>query len=263
MTATKRVSLSLAILAGAIALGASLFGGSSNAIAESNQTSFDATQTEAIGQIVRNYLLENPEVMVEVFAKLEEKQEAEERLAAEAAISANSSALFNDDYSYVYGNPDGDVTIVEFFDYKCPYCKRAVGDIMAAADEDGNVRLVFKEFPILSDESELAAKAAMAAMSQNKYMELHLALMASQGGLSEERIMRIAEDAGLDVDRLRQDMEDPGIDAAIERTQDLARTIGIEGTPAFVIGSQLVPGAVSKERLLEVVEQERTSCTSC
>jgi protein-disulfide isomerase len=259
----KQIRIAIASLASAAALGAALLFGNSSAVAESAQTSFDTTQTEAIGQIVREYLLDNPEVMIEVFAKLEEQQAQQEQLAAQAAIQANQDALFNDDYSYVYGNPDGDITIVEFFDYKCPYCKRAVGDIMEAADEDGNVRLVFKEFPILSEESELAAKAAMAAISQNKYMELHLALMATQGGLDEERIMRVADDAGLDVDRLRQDMQDPGLDAAIERTQDLARAIGIEGTPAFVIGGQLVPGAVSKERLLEVVEQERTSCVSC
>lgn len=263
MLITKRVSKTVAAVACVIALGLTVIGGSSGAIAESAQSSFNATQTEAIGTIVREYLLDNPEIMVEVFAKLEDLQAEQQQLAAENAISANQDALLNDDYSFVYGNPEGDITIVEFFDYKCPYCKRALGDIMAAADEDGNIRVVFKEFPILSDESEMASKAAMAAISQNKYMELHIALMASQGGLDEARIMRIAEDAGLDVDRLRQDMEDPGIDAAIERTQDLARTIGVEGTPAFIIGTQLVPGAVSKERLLEIVEQERTSCVSC
>ena len=259
----KRISAAIATLTSAGIVAVSLLVGSVPAVAENAQDSFDAKQTEAIGQIVREYLLENPAIMVEVFAKLEEQQAAQEQLAAETAIRANKDALFNDDYSYVYGNPDGDVTIVEFFDYKCPYCKRAVGDIMAAADEDGNVRVVFKEFPILSDESTLAAKAAMAAISQNKYMELHIALMATQGGLDEDRIMRVAEDAGLDVARLRRDMQDPGLEAAIERTHDLAREIGIEGTPAFVIGNQLVPGAVSKERLLEVVEQERTSCVSC
>ena len=134
-----------------------------------------------------------------------------------------------------------------------------MADILAAADEDGNIRLVLKDFPILSDESTLAARAALAAISQNKYMELHIALMATQGSLDEARIMRIAEQAGLDVDRLRQDMKDPGIDAAIKRTHDLARLVGIDGTPAFVIGSQLIPGAVSKERLLEIVEEERTA----
>ena len=134
-----------------------------------------------------------------------------------------------------------------------------VEDIIAATDEDGDIRLVLKEFPILSEESTLAARAAMAAISQDKYMELHIALMATQGGLDEARIMRIAEEAGLNVAQLRQDMKEPAIDVAIERNHALARLLGIEGTPAFVIGGQLVPGAISKERLLEIVEEERAA----
>ncbi len=250
-------------LIGSAAIAAMLTLGSTSVTAESSQSEFNADQTKAIGQIVREYLLENPQVMIEVFEKLEEQQAALEKEAAEAAIASNSDSLFNDDYSFVYGNPDGDVTIVEFFDYKCGYCKRAVKDIIAAVEEDGNVRLVYKEFPILSEQSEVAARAAMAAISQNKYMEMHLALMATSGDLDEDRILRIADDAGLDVDRLKQDMKDPGIQAAIDRNHQIAREIGIDGTPAFIIGSQLVPGAVGKARLLEVVEQERTSCVSC
>ncbi|MEQ9520248.1 MAG: DsbA family protein [Parvibaculum sp.] len=252
-----------AALVGLLSLVGSLITGATFAAAEDPQTRFNANDTKAIEQIVRNYLVENPEVMLEVFAKLDEKREAADKAAALAAISENKAGLFEDAYSFVAGNPDGDITIVEFFDYKCPYCKQAVDDILAAADEDGNVRIIYKEFPILSDESTLAAKAAMAAISQNKYMELHRALMETQGPMPEERILRIAEDAGLDVDRLKQDMADPALDDAIERTHTLARQLGIEGTPAFVIGNQLVPGAVSKERLLEVVEEERTACVSC
>ncbi len=246
-------------LAGASALAGSLVLGSTLATAESAQSEFNATQTDAIGQIVREYLLENPEVMIEVFDRLEVQQAAVEKQAAQAAIVANADGLFNDDYSYVYGNPEGDVTIVEFFDYKCGYCKRAVKDILEAVDQDGNVRLVYKEFPILSEQSELAARAAMAAISQNKYMELHIALMATSGDLDEDRILRVADDAGLDTDRLRQDMKDPGIEAAIERNHQMAREIGIDGTPAFIIGNRLVPGAVGKDRLLEVVAEERAS----
>ncbi|MEQ9144573.1 MAG: DsbA family protein [Parvibaculaceae bacterium] len=263
MSSTTRFPRMFAALTGGAVLIASVFATISLAQAEDAQTSFDETQTEAIEQIVRGYLLEHPEIMLDVFAKLDEKRAADEALAARAAIEANKEALFNDDYSFVYGNPDGDITIVEFFDYKCPYCKKAVDDIMAAVEQDGNVRLVYKEFPILSEGSTIAAKAAMAAISQNKYMELHTALMASQGTLDEARILRIAEDAGLDVERLKQDMKDPGLDAAIDRNYELARILGIEGTPAFVIGNQIVPGAVSTARLLEVVEEERSSCVSC
>ncbi len=248
---------------GSAAIVAMLTLGSTAVTAESAQSEFNADQTEAIGQIVREYLLENPQVMIEVFDRLEAQQAAAEKEAAEAAIASNSDGLFNDDYSYVYGNPDGDVTIVEFFDYKCGYCKRAVNDVIAAVEEDGNIRLVYKEFPILSEQSEIAARAAMAAISQNKYMEMHLALMATSGDLDLDRLMRIADDAGLDTDRLAKDMEDPGIQKAIDRNHEIARAIGIEGTPAFIIGSQMVPGAVGKARLLEVVEEERTACVSC
>jgi len=250
-------------LVGVLSVVGSLFVGTTFAVAEDAQPRFNANETKAIEQIVRNYLVENPEIMLEVFAKLEERREAADKAAAMAAIAENKSSLFEDAYSFVAGNPNGDITIVEFFDYKCPYRKRAVDDILDAAEEDGNVRIIYKEFPILSDESKLAAKAAMAAISQNKYMELHRALMATQGALPEERILRIAEEAGLDIDRLKQDMADPALDDAIERTHALARQIGIEGTPAFVIGNQLVPGAVSKDRLLEVVEEERTACVNC
>lgn len=250
-------------LMGAATVAATLVFGSTSVIAESAQSEFNTNQTEAIGQIVREYLLENPQIMIEVFDKLEAQQAAAEKLAAEAAIARNSDGLFNDGYSYVHGNPDGDVTVVEFFDYKCGYCKRAVKDVLAAVEEDPNIRLVYKEFPILSEQSEIAARAAMAAISQNKYMEMHLALMATSGDLDEDRIMRIADDVGLDTDRLKQDMKAPGIQAAIDRNHQIAREIGIEGTPAFIIGSQLVPGAVGKARLLEVVEQERTGCVSC
>lgn len=259
MTVTKRFPPVLSGIVGILSIVGTLVVGSSFAVAESSQSSFNSTQADAIEQIMREYLLENPEFMLEVFAKLDEKRAEEERLNAEGAISANSDELFNDGYSYVYGNPDGDVTVVEFFDYKCPYCKRSVEDVIAATDEDGNIRLVLKDFPILSDESTMAARAALAAISQNKYMELHIALMATQGSLDEARIMRIAEEAGLDVERLRRDMTDPGIDAAIDRTHELARRVGVDGTPAFIIGSQLVPGAISKERLLEIVEEARTA----
>lgn len=252
-----------AALVGMLSFAGSLVAGATFASAESAQSRFNAQETSAIEQIVKNYLIENPEIMLEVFAKLEERREAADKAAAMAAIAENKSGLFDDAYSFVAGNPKGDITIVEFFDYKCPYCKSAVDDILAAAEEDGNVRIIFKEFPILSDESTIAAKAAMAAISQNRYMELHQALMATQGALPEERILRIAEEAGLDIDRLKQDMADPALDEAIDRTHNLARQLGVEGTPAFIIGNQLVPGAVSKSRLLEIVEEERTACVSC
>lgn len=259
MRVTARLSLAAASLISA----ACIWALATSPAARADDASFSGAQEQAIEEIVRNYLLENPTLMLEVFDRLETIRAEEERATSQAAIAANQSLLTNDGYSHVFGNPDGDITIVEFFDYKCPYCKRAVADILAAVSEDGNVRLVLKEFPILSEESELAAKAALAAERQGKYMSLHMALMGTSGSLDRSRILRIAADLDIDTDQLEEDMASAEIEAAIAETHELARQIGVEGTPAFIIGSQLVPGAVSKERLLEVVEEERSGCVSC
>jgi len=185
-------------------------------------------------------------------------------LSAMAVFADNQNLLYNDPTSFVAGNPQGDVTIVEFFDYKCGYCKRAVDSLMKVVEEDGNVRLVLKEFPILGEESVQASLAAIAALSQGeRYLDFHIALLRTRGALDTDKIMQVAREAGLDTKRLKRDMASDEAQAVIDRSYELARQIGIDGTPAFIIADKLVPGALPEARLKELIAEARTDCVSC
>ncbi len=165
--------------------------------------------------------------------------------------------LLNDPASPVGGNPDGDVTLVEFFDYQCPYCKTIFPSIQALLAEDRELRYVFKEIPILGKDSVFAARAALAARRQGKYQEFHKVLMPTRGKLTETRVMRLAEKVGLDVDRLRRDMADRTIGDMIRRNLELADALGIYGTPAFIVGDTQVPGAVEIDTLKTLIARAR------
>jgi len=209
----------------------------------------DTPSKEAIEEIVREYILANPEVIVEAMATLQERERLAQEEAARTAIQDKYEAIAMSPEDPIAGNASGDVVIVEFFDYRCPYCKRVVDPLMKAIEEDGNVKLVFKEFPILGPDSVLAARAALAANLQGKYVDFHRALMGSETRVSEENLFTIAESAGLDVDRLMADMESPEIAEHIGKTYALAESLGIGGTPAFVIGKELVPGAITIDEM--------------
>ncbi len=219
--------------------------------------SFSETETRAIEDIVRDYLLAHPEVLLEAMQRLEEKERLAKVEAQRAAIAANLEALKRDPDSPVIGNPDGDVTLVEFFDYRCPYCRKVTADLMDAVEKDGGIRLVFKEFPILGPDSMVAARAALAAAQQDRYRDFHLALMTVPGQLDEPRILALASDLGLDVDRLREDMGSEGVERQIRANHQLGRALQINGTPAFIVGNEIVPGAVPMQQLLELVRRER------
>ncbi|TGH23696.1 MAG: DsbA family protein [Aphanocapsa feldmannii 277cI] len=210
-----------------------------------------------IERIVREYLLEYPEVIEEAMIGLSEKRELEEQERQRAVIAAHTEALQDHPLSPVSGNVDGDIAVVEFFDYQCPYCKRALGPVTELLETDSQVRVVWKEYPILGPDSRFAARAAMAAERQGHYHEFHVALMSESNRLSEERTIEIATDIGLDIDKLREDMEDPAIESYLDETAQLANVLGIRGTPAFVIGDILVPGAVDTDRMREVIAQVR------
>lgn len=222
---------------------------------------FDADQKTAIEGIVRDYLLANPEILLEMSQALEARQEEARQAAASAAIEGNQAALFDDPLTPDLGNPDGDVAVVEFFDYRCGYCKRVYQPILDAVREDGNVRLLVKELPILGPQSVLAATAALAAREQDGYAAMHGALMTHRGGYDEATIGKLAGAAGLNAERLLADMADPAvqakIEAAIEANQALAGAIGVSGTPAFVVGTTFVPGAISRETLVELIARAR------
>ncbi len=157
------------------------------------------------------------------------------------------------------GNPNGDVTLVEFFDYQCGYCKSVVDRVAGTVAKDKNVRWVFKEFPILGPVSVYASRAALAAHRQDKYQELHLAMMRSRGKLTEQKVLRFAAEAGLDVARLEADMKTPEIATLIERNMALAEALNVRGTPAFVIGDVVVPGAIDAATLNRLIAAARGS----
>jgi protein-disulfide isomerase len=225
-----------------------------SASAQQNET---LTEEGKIEQIIHDYLLAHPEVIIEAVSKYQAQQEKAAAAAQAKALVERREELIHAPDSPVLGNPNGDVTIVEFFDYQCPYCKSTARSVLETVSADGNVRIVFKEFPILGPASDYAARAALAAHKQGKYRELHMALMAFKGKLTEADVMRLATDSGLDAIRLAQDMETSDITESIARNHALAEALGVRGTPAFVIGDQLVPGAMSVDELRQRIAAAR------
>lgn len=220
---------------------------------------FDAKEKAEIEAIIHDYLVENPEVLVKAFDTLERRQQAAEAAQTDAAIEKRHAAIYDNPMDFVAGNPEGDVTIVEFFDYQCGYCKRSFEPLMDFVEKDGNVKLILKEFPILGPGSLEAAKAAIAAKKQGRYLEMHSALYEHKGGLDEQAIMEIAEEIGLDGEKLKADMNDPAIADMVSQQYDLAEALGIDGTPAFIVGGTLYPGAADAARLQQMVDTARGS----
>jgi protein-disulfide isomerase len=212
---------------------------------------------EVIEQVIREYLLRHPEVIVESLRRAQQREREVARAEARAAVLAHRQALSHDPGSPVGGNPAGDVTVVEFFDYRCPHCRRMVPVIKTLLAEDPGVRLVYKELPILGEESVLAARAALAARGQGKYVEAHDRLMAETGPLTRAAVLATLAAIGLDGERLRADMDAPELATLIGRELALAQALGIDGTPAFVIGSELVVGAVDLGTLRDLIGRAR------
>ena len=221
--------------------------------------SFDTGDKAKLGQTIREYLMANPEVIVEAMQEFERKQENQRDAVAEKAIKQYRKELLTDPDSPIAGNAAGDVTIVEFSDYQCPYCKRAHATVKALMAADPKIKLVFKDLPILGEPSRIAAAAALASVKQGKHLELHNALMEFGGKLDRDQIIEIAGKVGLDVALLQKDMEDAKIKEIIGRNAALASALGVRGTPAFVIGDQFVPGAVDTETLKQLVAAARKS----
>ena len=211
----------------------------------------------ALEQAIHDYILAHPEVIAESLQKFQQQQEQAQKQAHAQAVKDLKPKLVNEPASPVLGNPAGDVTVVEFLDYRCPYCKamhQSIADMIAA---DGNVRVVVKEFPILGDDSLFAARAALAAGKQGKYSEMHTALMTFKGKLSAKDIENIALGLALDVAKLKEDMAAPEVDQELQQNYNLAETLGINGTPAFIIGDTLIPGAIKLEDLKAHIAKAR------
>lgn len=235
----------------ALAAGAALL------LAAGPAQALDDAQRKEVEAIVGSYLREHPEVILDAIQALQAKNEAQKVEASRNAIVSNKAKIFDDPASPTMGNPKGDVTLVEFFDYNCGYCKSVQGAVMQMVKDDTKLRFVFKEFPILAESSLTTAKAALAAKAQGKYVEMHNALMSHRGGFTDDVIMKLAQGVGLDTAKLKADMEKPEIAQTIAADKALAESLGIAGTPAFIIGDQLVPGAVPKEELAKLIAAER------
>jgi protein-disulfide isomerase len=228
-------------------------------------SSLSAPQRKEIESIIKEYLLNNPEVLLEAQNALEAKMEKIQGERMAVAIKENAAELFRPSGSPVI-NAKGDVPIIEFFDYNCGYCKKAFTEVAQLLDKDKKVRLILKEFPILSKGSEEASKAALAAKMQGKYWEFHRALLESQGQANEASALKIAEKVGLDVPRLKKDMASAEVKKEIDDTRALATKMGIQGTPHFIVGDRIIPGA--PENLLELLnkhagEVRKEGCKVC
>jgi len=232
------------------------------------EETFSKTQTNELHNIIREYLMDNPEILNEMITKLQSAEREQQDKRAKDAISSNADKLFRNSEDVVVGNPDGNVTMVEFFDYNCGYCKRSVAEVLRLTEEDKDLRIVMKEFPILSEGSTIAARAALASKKQGKYWEFHLAMMAASGGIdSEDKVMAIAGETGLDVAKLKADMvaDAASIEKHITETRELAQQLGINGTPAFIVDQNLFPGAVPYDQLASSVKDVRDAggCKAC
>ena len=219
--------------------------------------STDPAELDPFEQRVREYLLSNPEVIMEALQLLQERQRAAEAENLKRRLAERRAEILHDPAAPVGGNPDGDVTLVEFFDYNCPYCRRVAPSVAELVETDPDLRVVYKEYPILGPGSQFAARAALASAKQGKYASFHHALMEADGQVTEQTVIEVARTVGLDIERLRADMEDPAIQEAIARNLQLANALGITGTPSFIIGQELVPGAVDLGTLLGLIDRAR------
>jgi protein-disulfide isomerase len=210
----------------------------------------------AFENIIRDYLMKNPIVISEAMQVLQQREEAERQASSARALKDQRTELLHDPSSPVGGNPRGDITIVEFFDYNCGYCKNVTQVVNATLKSHPNVRMVYKEFAILGPESILAARAALAAGRQGKYLEFHDAMMSAERA-DANTVSVLSQALGLDEAKLLKDMQDPEITEILERNYQLAEMLGINGTPAFVIGERLIPGAVDEAALADIIATER------
>ena len=226
---------------------------------------FNDQQRKEMGEIVREYLLKNPEVLRDAFRELERKEAVAKAQGAKSAIKQMAGDIFRADGDLIIGNPKGDVTLVEFFDYNCGFCKRALPDVLKLAETDKNLKIVIKEFPILGPGSMAAARAAIASRMQGKYWDFHLALLKKRGSVDEAGVFKVATKVGLDIGKLKKDMESDEVTAIIQRNHAVAQALNINGTPAFIIADNIFPGAVGFEQLASAVAKVRKEggCSIC
>jgi len=214
----------------------------------------DLTKAD-VEKVVHDYIMHNPQVILDAVDGYQKKSMAERQAGA---LEKHKQTLMNNLDSPIGGNADGDVTVVEFFDYNCGYCKKAFFSIQEAIEKDKKVRVIFKEFPILGPSSETAAKWALAADKQKKYFVFHKKLMDNKSPINDALLEKIAKSVGLDIDQMKKDVAGPDVQKQIEENRDLAVNLGISGTPAFVIGDEVVPGVIFQEDLIKKIAAQRS-----
>ena len=262
----KRVRRGLRVLVGSCVVASSALiltpdvSVAADAVKQVSPKTVKVSEQAAMERVIRDYLLKNPEVIRDAMMALEFRERQTKEQLASAALRANAEKLLRDPSSPVGGNPKGDVTVVEFFDYHCGYCRKVSPDMEALVASDPNVRVVYKEFPILGPESVSAARAALAANKQGRYVAFHKALMAAET-FNDASLDKIAADLGMNLERFKADRADPKLSAVLDANYALASALDINGTPAFVIGQKLIPGAAGLEGLKAAVNAARQALT--
>ena len=207
--------------------------------------------------LVLNAILENPEVVMKAITILRQREEEAAALSAQAAMATVQGTLMEGKNAPIVGNPDGTLSMVEFFDYNCSFCKKAMPIMQALIEENPDLRVVYREWPILGDGSVFAARAALASRAQGKYEEFHWAMMGQKGQATEASVLKIARDIGLDIAKLREDMNSPEVNEHISTSMRIAATLNINGTPSFVIGGEVVPGFVPQDQMQAFLDAAR------
>jgi protein-disulfide isomerase len=225
-------------------------------VASAQAPQFNSEQRREIGDVVKEYLLKNPEVLQEAIAELERRQQEAQKVSQASALKESREALLNSPHGNLVGNPQGDVTLVEFFDYNCGYCKRALSDLRTLMKGDPKLRVVLKDFPVLGPESVEAARVALGVKLQlkgEKLFDYHTRVLETRGKVNGERALAVAKEMGLDMGRLTKDVDGAEVRAALQENMSLAEKLGLSGTPAFVVGDEVISGAVGAEPIRRTV----------
>jgi protein-disulfide isomerase len=230
-----------------------------------NAAEFSDSQRQEMETIIKDYLLSHPELLRDMSQILEQKEKLAEEQQRKGALATNAEQIFHDKSDFVAGNPDGKVTMVEFFDYNCGWCKKGFPEVLSLIETDKDLKFVLKEFPIFGEDSEYAARAAIAAIKQGKYWDLHMAMFKHEGKIAKESVDEIAAGIGLNMDQLKKDMDDPATAEILVRNRALAQSLAINGTPAFIIDDRLVPGYLPKAELAAAINEVRAKggCSLC
>jgi protein-disulfide isomerase len=230
------------------------------------QATFSSEQKQELGKIIKEYLIANPEIFLEAQSALEAKMEKEQAEKLKVAIAENSREIYRDPKADTAGNANGDITVVEFFDYNCGYCKRSLHDVIKLVGDDPNVRVVFKELPILSKGSEEASRVAIAAGRQGKYWDMHKSMLEAKGQMNETNALAIATKLGLDMEKLKKDMASPEVADEIKKSEALAKKMGVNGTPHFLVGDRAIPGApedLHDQLANHIKDLRKSGCSYC